>query len=197
MRAPVAGTADEVEFRDGVHGLLVWAIAILLTVFVTWAGAQSITRLVAPSGGQSGSAQSTSGENIIAFDLDRLFRAERRPQNVDMSYARAEAARILLTSAGHSGVAADDRTYLVRLTAASTGLAAPEAEKRVNTVIGQARDTIHKARRSAVILAFMAAAAALVGAAVAWFAACAGGEHRDGRSVASGWWTFTTRRAVP
>ena len=58
-------------------------------------------------------------------------------------------------------------------------MAAPEAEKRVDTIITQARDNIRKARRSAVILAFMAGAAALLGAAVAWFAACAGGSHRD------------------
>jgi hypothetical protein len=43
-----------------------------------------------------------------------------------------------------------------------------------------ARDDIRKARRAAVILAFMAGAAALLGAAVAWLASCAGGRHRDG-----------------
>jgi hypothetical protein len=80
-------------------------------------------------------------------------------------------------------VSTDDRAYLARLTASVTGLSAPDAEKRVDTVIGQARENIRKARRSGVILAFMAGAAALVGAAVAWFAACAGGEHRDGKSA--------------
>jgi hypothetical protein len=39
-----------------------------------------------------------------------------------------------------------------------------------------------------VVLAFMAAAAALLGAAVAWFAACAGGRHRDGKSAPSMTW---------
>jgi hypothetical protein len=36
----------------------------------------------------------------------------------------------------------------------------------------------------------MAGAAAMLGAAVAWFAACAGGRDRDGeeRSVLYGWW---------
>ena len=103
---------------------------------------------------------------------------------MDLTYARAEAARILLTTAGHSGITAEDRAYLVRLTAANTGLAPPEAEKRVDTVITQARDNIRKARRAAVILAFMAGAAALLGAAIAWFAACAGGSHRDGTCLA-------------
>jgi hypothetical protein len=176
LRVPVEAAADDVEFRDGIYGVLVWAIALVLTVLMTWATAQSLTRASAPSGP---SAQSVAGENLIAYDLDRLFRAERRPQNVDITYPRSEAARILLTTAGHSGITSDDRAYLVRLAAATTGLAAPEAEKRVDTIITQARDNIRKARRSAVVLAFMAGAAALLGAAVAWFAACAGGHQRD------------------
>jgi hypothetical protein len=194
MRTPVDAAEDEIEFRDGTHGLLVWAIAIVLTVLLAWAAAQSLTRLAAPSGGPSGTAQSVAGENIIAYDLDRLFRAEKRPPNVDLSYARSEAARILLTTAGHSGITTDDRSYLVRLTAASTGLAAPEAQKRVETVISQARDNIRKARRTGVILAFAIGAAALLGAAVAWFAACAGGRHRDGPSTPSMMWGWTGPR---
>src|SRR5215470_18417931 len=54
MRAPIDLKRDEIEFRDGVHGLLVWAIAVLLTVLMTWAVAQSLTRLAAPSAGPTG-----------------------------------------------------------------------------------------------------------------------------------------------
>jgi hypothetical protein len=191
MRAPLAASADEVEFRDGTHGLLVWAIATILTVLMTWAAAQSLSRLAAPSGP---SAQSVAGENVIAFDLDRLFRAEKRPANADLTYARSEAARILLTTASHRGLASDDRAYLVRLTAANTGLAPPEAEKRVDTIVTQARDNLRKARRAGVILAFMTGAAALLGAAVAWFAAGAGGRHRDGTSTPSMTWGWNGPR---
>jgi hypothetical protein len=194
MRAPLAASADEVEFRDGTHGLLVWAIAMILTVLMTWAVAQSLTRVAAPSPGQAGSAQSVAGENVIAFDLDRLFRAEKRPANADLTYARSEAARILLTTASHRGLQSDDRAYLVRLTAANTGLAPPEAEKRVDTIVTQARDNIRRARRASIILAFMAGAAALLGAAVAWFAACAGGNHRDGKSTFSMTWGWNGPR---
>jgi hypothetical protein len=195
MRAPIAGSLDEVEFRDGIHGLLVWAIALILTVLMAWASAQALTRAAAPSAASPGAAQSVAGENIIAYDLDRLFRSERRPPNADISYPRSEAARILLTTAGHTGITGEDRGYLVRLTAANTGLAPAEAEKRVDVAIAQARDNIRKARRSAVILAFMTGAAALLGAAVAWFAACAGGEHRDGRSAPPSMWGLRSSRA--
>jgi hypothetical protein len=188
---------DEIEFRDGSLGLVVWALAILLTAFISFATAQALTRLAAPSGGSPGSAQSVAGENIVAFDLDRLLRTDRRPPNTDIGYARSEAARILLTSAGHAGMASEDRAYLTRLVSNTTGLAAPDAEKRVETVVTQVRDNIRKARRTGVLLAFMAGAAALLGAAVAWFAACAGGEHRDGKSVPiNNWGWFGPRRAA-
>jgi hypothetical protein len=74
----------------------------------------------------------------------------------------------------------EDRAYLVRLTVAQTGLVQPDAERRVDEVAARAKENISRARRSAVILAFSAGAAALLGAAACWFAACAGGRVRDG-----------------
>lgn len=129
MRSPIAGSDDEIEFRDGSNGILVWSIAIVLTVLMTWAAAQSVARVAAPSPGSPGAAQSVAGENLIAYDLDQLFRADRRPQNVDLAYARSEASRILLTAAGHAGITPDDRAYLIRLTAAHTGLQPLEASR--------------------------------------------------------------------
>jgi hypothetical protein len=199
-RQLTSATAEEVEFRDGGHGLLTWALATLLTGMLLLWGAQAATRLAAPSAGTSGPATSVGGENIIAYDLDRLFRAERRPPDTDMTYARAEAGRILLTASSHRGMASDDRAYLVRLVSARTGLEPAAAEQRVSDTITRANDNIARARRSATIIGFMAGAAALLGAAVAWFAACAGGRHRDGENVPSllrtGSFTSPGRRSV-
>ena len=153
------GAADEIEFRDGVHGLLVWALATLLAGLLALGAAQALTRLAAPAGGQAAGATSVGGENIIAYDLDRLFRSDRPPAG-DMTYTRAEAGRILLTASSHRGLQDDDRAYLVRLVTARTGLAQPEAERRVNEVIGRAKENIERARKTAVILAFMVGAAA-------------------------------------
>ena len=170
---------EETEFRDGTHGLLVWAIATLLTALMLFAAASAATRLTIPSGNAAGPSASVAGENIIAFDLDRLLRGERRSGDADLAQTRAEAARILLISSGHSGVAAEDRAYLVRLVAGRTGLSQPDAERRVNAAIASAKENISRARKSTVILAFMAGAAALLGAAAAWFAAGVGGRHKD------------------
>ena len=43
-----AGAPDEIEFRDGVHGAAVWALATLLTALIVFGGAQALTRLAAP-----------------------------------------------------------------------------------------------------------------------------------------------------
>ena len=178
---------EETEFRDGTHGLLVWAAATLLTALMLFMGASAATRLAAPSGGIAGPSTSVAGENTIAFDLDRLLRGDRRPVEADVAQTRAEAGRILLSSSGHSGVAAEDRAYLIRLVAGRTGLAQPDAERRVDTAIASARENISRARKSTVILAFMAGAAALLGAAAAWFAAEIGGRHKDSRAPSVRW----------
>ena len=189
LRAPLVGTADDIEFRDGMHGLIVWALATLLTGLLAIALAQATPRLAAPSA--SGPSTSVAGENIIAYDLDRLFRSDRRPQGIEnMDYPRAEAARILLTASSHRGLQPDDRTYLVRLVSAMTGLAQPESERRVDAVVALVKENISRARHSAVILGFMVGAAALVGAIAAWFAACAGGRQRDGREELHPLWDW-------
>jgi hypothetical protein len=114
-------------------------------------------------------------------------------KNAAYHFKGAEAGRILLTASSHRGVQPEDRTYLIRLTSAQTGLAPADAERRVDDVIARAKDNIARARRSAVILAFMAGAAAMVGAVVAWFAGWAGGEQRDGRAAPHMLWDWGRR----
>jgi hypothetical protein len=179
LRSRLSGvTPEEIEFRDGMHGAAAWALATLLTALIAFGGAQALTRLAAPSSGSAGPSASVGGENIIAYDIDRLFRGVR--SDVNMEYTRAEAGRILLTAASHRRMPPEDRTELVRLVSARTGLAPPDAERRVDEVTARARENIRRARKSAVILAFSTGAAALLGLAVAWFAAGEGGKHRDG-----------------
>jgi hypothetical protein len=180
MRTPIGAAQSSVSaYGDGIHGLLVWALATLLAAVMGFAIATLTPRLAVPSGAASGPTTSVVGENIVAYDLDRLFRGDRRTQ-AEIAYPRSEAARILMTASSHRGILPEDHAYLVRMVSASTGIAAPEAERRVNDVITRAKQNIDRARASVAILAFMAAASALVGAAVAWFAATAGGRQREG-----------------
>jgi hypothetical protein len=183
--------ADEVEFRDGIHGVLVWGLAILIGASLALVAA----RAAAPqAAGNALAPSAATAEPLLAFELDRLFRADRPNDTVDPDI-RAQAARIITTSFGHADMAADDRAYLVRMVMTRTGLAQPDAERRVAEVIAQARRAIRRARANAVILAFMTAASLLAGAAVAWYAAGFGGRHRDGEAMPA-FWLQSSGRAV-
>jgi hypothetical protein len=176
-RPHAAARTEDVETRDGFHGLATWALAVLLgATLAALVGAAGFAR---PAASQAG-ANVSSAEPLLSYELDRLFRSPRRAANVDIGPERAEAGRILLTSSSHSGIGSDDRGYLVQQVAATTGLSPADADKRVDTAIEDSRTAIARSRRSAVILAFSLAAATLLGAVTAWMAACAGGRHRDG-----------------
>jgi hypothetical protein len=165
-----------VEFRDGTHGVLAWAIAVVasgLVIAVSAAGV--VSKAVEPTA----SPAVTTGEPLIAYELDKLFRAERRAADAELTYNRAEAGRILLATAGRQGITSGDRAYLARLVVSRTGIAQPDAERRVDEAITGAMTALRKARRSVVILAFSTAASLLLGAAAAWYAATVGGRHRD------------------
>jgi hypothetical protein len=106
MRVPLAINSDTAEFQDGVHGLIIWAIATLLTGIVALGTLQLIPRASAPT--------SVAGESIIAFDLDHLFRGSERRNDNDLTYDRSQAARILFTTSSHSGMDSSDRAYLAQ-----------------------------------------------------------------------------------
>jgi hypothetical protein len=176
VRSSWATSEDEVEFRDGAHGLLVWALAVVIGAVLTWATATAVTSV---SAGTTTVMRPTQGEPaFLAYELDRLFRSDRRPERADPE-ARAEAGRIIMTGVGRRDIGAEDRAYLVRLVTARTGLAPADAERRVSEVVAQARQAARRARASSVVIGFMTAASLAVGAAAAWFAAGIGGRHRD------------------
>lgn len=197
--APALATIeDDGERRDGLHGLTAWALAVLAgAALLALLGAAAIDR----SPMRSSASNASAAEPLLSYELDKLFRAPRRAPNLDLRDARAEAGRILMTSSSHSGVSADDRTYLVQQVAAATGLAAPDSERRVDAVIADSKTAINRARRNSIIVAFSIAAATLIGAAVAWAAAVAGGRHRDGDPLPN-WMASSNRfhrnpRAMP
>lgn len=180
MRTPLRVAASaESEFRDGMHGLFMWGLAILISAAIAVFAALGVSRQTAPSGGTAGQAASVAGENILASELDELFRSYRYGSGQNIEYQRAEAARILLKSSSHNGVSADDRAYLSTIVSMRAGVSGPEADDRVNRIIAESKDELHRARAAAVMEAFLIGAALFVGAAVAWFSAAEGGRDRD------------------
>jgi hypothetical protein len=185
---------NEVFFRDTAHGFIAWAFATVLSASVLGAAA---THLVsgAASGVAPAAAQAAPALNPSQVFVDRLFRADPAattgaPQPQNNEAARGEVLRLWTSSYRDNGdLAASDRTYIARVVAAQTGLNQPEAEKRVNDVIVEARAAADRARSGAAKLAFWMTAALLFGAFAASLAAVEGGQLRDG--------TWQDRRLIP
>jgi hypothetical protein len=188
VRAPLAGVPDDVERRDGLHGLATWALAVIL-------GA-ALAALVATSIGRQNSLTqptSTTEPSVLSYEIDHLFRSTRRIPAAELAPLRSEAGRVLMTSSSHSGVSGDDRAFLVQLVTATTGLTGADADRRVDKAITDSKAAISRTRASSIMLAFSLAAALLLGAIAAWAGAEAGGRHRDGRPL-SDWMTHANNR---
>jgi hypothetical protein len=169
-----AGT-DEVETRDGLHGVASWALAVVIGAMLA-----ALVGMAASRPSATTNPATTTEPSVLSYEIDHLFRSARRPPNIDLAPLRAEVGRILLTSSSHNGVSADDRAYLIQQVTAVTSLSAADAERRVDTVIADSKKAISRTRASTVILAFSVATALLLGVVAAWAGAVAGGRHRDG-----------------
>jgi hypothetical protein len=187
-RSPYApAAAEDVERRDGWHGIGSWALAIIIGVTIAalvGMAANRPTALTAPT--------ATSEPSVLSYEIDHLLRAPRRLPTAEIAPIRAEAARILLTSSSHRGVTADDRGYLIQIVSATTGLTGADAERRVDNAISDSRRAIASARASTIILAFSLATSLLLGAVAAWAGAEAGGRHRDGMPLPA-WMVHSSR----
>lgn len=190
-------TVHEAEFRDGVHGIITWGLAILLTAMLGLMGAAVLAPAAVPSGGSAGPAASVAGENIIASELDALFRTDRNISDANIAYRRAEVARILLKSSGHVGISSEERNYLAQLVSDRTGMSISDSAVRVERVIGASAQELHRARVAAVLQAFMIAAGLLLGAAVAWYASVEGGRDRERGTLPVWDWRFSRAAGSP
>jgi hypothetical protein len=175
---------NEVFFRDTAHGLIAWSLATVLSASVL--GAATTHIVGAASGLAPAAARSAPSGGVAQLFVDKLFRPDQAAAPGGASAgnneaARAEVLRLWTSSFGDSGdLSPTDRTYVARLVAAQTGMSPPEAEKRVNDIIVEAKAAADATRRGAAKLAFWMTAALLFGAFAAALAAVEGGQLRDG-----------------
>ena len=184
---------QEVEFRDGLHGGLVWAVGMVIGALLLFAAAGATARTGADVVGKAAVTAAASATDPMDLVLDTLLRpatvgrapaataptapGTRAPAVTDDP--RAEIKRILASSLASGSMSDQDRTYLVQLIAQRTGLSQEEAAKRVNAAINAAREAADKARRAAVLTGFVTPAALVISFGAAWWAALKGGQHRD------------------
>ncbi|HEY3453881.1 MAG TPA: hypothetical protein VGK64_04710 [Bryobacteraceae bacterium] len=173
--------SDEVYFRDTAHGLIAWAVAVVITAAFLGSATSAMV------GHAITSTETDAPEN--AYFVDSLFRstpvstatpATNAPiLNTDSSVVRREAATILASILSQSDSAAQDRAYLAQLVSARTGLNQTEAAERVSDSIRRAQESADKARKAGARLLLWTFLALLIGAFCASYAATIGGRQRD------------------
>jgi hypothetical protein len=168
MRLPVDGaTTHERHVRDGVHGLVVWAVAVALgTSLATLSIASAVTTLslssavkggadIAKSGASSVSSSVASVADPIGYSVDNLLRIDDGASAGKSSLAGNSAAtdtshqeisRILIAGAANGSLSGDDRALVARAVATRAGLAPADVEKRVDAIFVQVKAAVDKTR---------------------------------------------------
>jgi hypothetical protein len=174
--------SDEVYFRDTAHGLLVWAVAAVVTAGVL-AGAATSMAGAARSGesARSGGGEVTSAESAdpTAYAIDGMFRSGRVTADRADPALRAEVGRILTHAIRHRELESTDKAYVDSLVASRTGLNQSDADQRVTRVFADLQQAIDTARSRAAKLSLWIFVALLTGAFCASYAATIGGRQRD------------------
>jgi hypothetical protein len=185
-------TEYESDMRDGSHGLVVWAVGLLLGAAIAWTGVAGVT---ATATSAVGTAATVAAEALDPAELlvDRSLRGAPGADPVDEG-TRGAVSRILLSATDEDGLDAADRDYLVAVVAERAGIPAEEAQTRVDQLVAQAqqleadaRAAAERARKIGVVAAFLAAVSLLVSGVAAYWGGVVGGNHRDKQTVIEGW----------
>ena len=203
---------DEVFFRDTAHGLLAWAVGLVIsaaflasaaTSLVGGAVQTAVPPLTAAAGAAAGEAArnssgpragdaAASNDGRYSYFVDTMMRSTQAAPAAagDAGASRAEVGRIFANGMQRQNLAPADRTYLGTVIATRTGVNQAEAEQRVDqamaqakTVEAEAKQAADTARKAAAHFSLWIFVAFLVGAFCASFAATIGGRQRDGAVV--------------
>jgi hypothetical protein len=174
--------SSEVGFRDTAHGFLAWALASVLGALLLASPAASLL-----GGARTGAVQ-TVNASPASGPMDRYVDLLLRPENPTAANTATpnagehqELVRLFAADFRNGGEpSATDRSYVVKVVAARTGLSQPDADRRVSDVIAQVKTDLDNARKAAEHLAIWLTLSLLIGAFSAALAATEGGGLRDG-----------------
>jgi hypothetical protein len=186
LRHPAGdATDDEVELRDGMQGLVVWALAVVLGTVMAANGIAGAVGLAARGGAAVGGGVVEMASEPLASLTAGLVRDPTGGGEVSLTLYE-DARAILVRGLSDGEIYAADRDWLVGRIAAETGQSPADVEARLDeateaarTVWAEAQDAVEKGRRAALITAFVISATLLAAAAVGYFGAALGGRHRD------------------
>jgi len=170
---------DEVYFRDTAHGLLVWAVGLVITAaFLASAAATMV--------GGSPSSTPTTGDRAASrsvgsndYFVDSLLRSDHANLGAADAEVRDEVGVIFANALRQGSLPESDKSYLAGLVAARTGLGPGEAGERVSTVFANDQQAADAARKAIAHSLYWLFLAFLIGAFCASFAATIGGRQRD------------------
>ncbi len=165
--------ADEAYFRDTAHGVLAWAVAVVVSAGLLASAAGALI------GGTAVHATAGKTNDPTAYFADTLYRPAKPDAAPVSADVRAEASRILAADIATNSVPAADKTYLAQSVAARTGVSTDEAAKRVDTAIADGRQAADASRKAARNAALFIGFSLLIGGFIAGVAAKVGGHHRD------------------
>jgi hypothetical protein len=170
----------EVYFRDTAHGLLVWAVGLVVTaVFLASATTSLIGGAARAGATASGPDQSQDYAGPNGYFVDALLRPNTLNAAQDNTSVHGEVAVILANDLRHGSIPPADKSYLAQIVASKTGVSEPEAEKRVDDTYAQAQQAADSARKAVAHSMYWTFLALLIGAFCASFAATIGGKQRD------------------
>jgi hypothetical protein len=162
---------DEVYFRDTAHGLLVWAVGLVITASLLATAATSL------AGGAAQKTNAAPTSSSSDYFVDSLLRSNTTIASDAGQHT--EVAGIFAHSLAQKGIAPADEAYLSQLVSSKTGLSKTDADKRVEEVFAEAQQAADQARKALAHLSLWIFVALLCGAFFASYAATIGGKQRD------------------
>jgi hypothetical protein len=172
---------DEVYFRDTAHGFLVWAVGLVITASLLATTAASLAGDTAQRGsnGTTLASADAGALNANAYFVDALLRSSNTAQEQSDVLVHGEVGRIFTRALASGSFPATDKTYLVQMVSAKSGLSPADAEKRVSDVFEQAQQSAGHIRKALGHLSLWLFVALLSGAFCASYAGTIGGRRRD------------------
>lgn len=187
----------EIYFRDTACGLVVWALATVLTAGAL--GAATTHILAGASAGLAPAAATATSDGPADGYVDALLRSETPTARTEVAEAattnvRGELRRLIIPVLQKGGeLSATNRAYIARVVSSRTGLNQGDAERRVSEVVTDAKKATDDARKAAASLALWFAGAMLAGAVASMLGAVEGGFMRDARWYEPNWRQSMTR----
>jgi hypothetical protein len=171
---------DEVYFRDTAHGLLVWAVGVvLMAAFLASSAAMFAGRAAQRTESTQAAATEAAMLNPNEYLVDTLFRSTENMTELNAISMRAEADRIFAHAMREGNMSDADKVYLARLISARTGLNQSDAQQRVTETFAQAQEAAETTRKAIAHVSLWLFVALLSGAFCASFAGTIGGRERD------------------